>query len=148
MTYAKPILKGERMYQKVIGKPNTKPLIGIREHTINHLFAKIWSNADLKVRDRRLITIALLASQGHRDQLRTHLSGARTTKANGGLSDKELFALMVHVGHYAGWAAGTSGHETLVETIEGPTSGTVRDGSASQVISAEPRSHGRIRAQS
>jgi alkylhydroperoxidase/carboxymuconolactone decarboxylase family protein YurZ len=148
MTHTKPSPKGQRMYQRVIGKSDTKPLIGIREHTINHLFAKIWSNADLNVRDRRLVTIALLASQGHRDQLRTHLSGARTTKANGGLSDKELFALMAHVGHYAGWAAGTSGHEALVETIEGRTCCTARDGSASQPISAEPRSHGRRRAQS
>jgi len=33
---------GLAMYQALFGKPNELPLIGLREFTINHLFAKIW----------------------------------------------------------------------------------------------------------
>ena len=70
---------GVEMYEKVLGQPEPadRPLTGIREPSINHLFAKVWTREGLSIRDRRLITIALLAAQGRRDQLRSHLRGAR-----------------------------------------------------------------------
>lgn len=107
-----PDAKGAEMYQKVLGKPAPpatpdKPLTGVRELAMSHLFAQVWSREGLSIRDRRLVTIALLASQGRTDQLQAHLRGARL--GEGKLSEEEIQELMVQVAHYAGWAAGASG---------------------------------------
>jgi 4-carboxymuconolactone decarboxylase len=117
---------GEALYEEVLGKAvfdeqHPKPLIGVREFTINHLFAKIWSRSTetdltqrLTMRERRLVTIALLAAQGRPDQLRDHVTGARRA----GLGEPVLIDLMVHVAHYAGWAAGTSGQTTVQDVFK------------------------------
>ncbi|MGH9334369.1 MAG: carboxymuconolactone decarboxylase family protein, partial [Vicinamibacteria bacterium] len=87
---------------------------GLRELSIHHLFAKIWSRGGLSIRDRRLVTIALLAAQGRPDQLRDHVRGARLGEDR--LTEEEITELMVHVAHYAGWAAGTSG-QSIVSSV-------------------------------
>ncbi len=104
--------KGAEMYEKVLGKPARpftadRPPTGVRELAMNHLFAKIWSRGGLTIRDRRLVTLALLAAQGRTDQFRDHVRGARL--GEGKLSEEEIEELLVHVAHYAGWAAGASG---------------------------------------
>jgi 4-carboxymuconolactone decarboxylase len=98
------------MYEKVLGKPapTERPPGSLRELSVDHLFAEIWARPGLTIRDRRLVTIALLAAQGRSDQLRDHIRGARVGEDP--LSEVEIQELLVHVAHYAGWAAGTSGH--------------------------------------
>jgi 4-carboxymuconolactone decarboxylase len=106
---------GLTKYREVMGPgkdPTATPVIGIRAWTINHLFTHIWSGADLSTRERRLVTIALLAVQGHEDQLRDHIRGA----LQGGVGVESLRELMIHVAHYGGWAAGTRGHG-VVEAV-------------------------------
>ncbi len=99
---------GPAMYQKIFGKPApAEARGGLTELAIHHLFATIWTREGLSIRDRRLVTIALLAAQGRPDQLRDHLRGARLGEDR--LSEEEVRELMIHVAHYAGWAAGTSG---------------------------------------
>jgi hypothetical protein len=39
----KPNLLGLRTYRKLFGEVEKSPLVGLREFTINHLFAHIWS---------------------------------------------------------------------------------------------------------
>ena len=106
------------MYEKVLGQkePEDRPLTGIRELAINHLFANVWSREGLSIRDRRLITIALLAAQGRPDQLRSHIRGARLGEDK--LSKEEILEIMVHVAHYAGWAAGASGQGQAIKAFE------------------------------
>lgn len=95
----------------------TLPLVGVRAFTVNHLFASVWSRSrvqaglryTLGLKERRLITISLLAAQGRTDQLKEHVTGA--TRA--GIDEEELIEVMIHVAHYAGWAAGTSGQEIV-----------------------------------
>jgi alkylhydroperoxidase/carboxymuconolactone decarboxylase family protein YurZ len=103
-----PELDGPAMYQRIFGKPApAAERGGLKELALHHLFAKIWTREGLSIRDRRLVTIALLAAQGRPDQLRDHLRGARLGEDP--LSEEEIRELMIHVAHYAGWAAGTSG---------------------------------------
>ena len=83
---------------------------------INHLFAKIWTRPGLSIRDRRLVTIALLAAQGRPDQLKSHLRGALT--GEDGLTKDEILELMIHVAHYAGWAAGASGQSAALTVLK------------------------------
>jgi alkylhydroperoxidase/carboxymuconolactone decarboxylase family protein YurZ len=118
---------GQKIYEEVLGKPvfdekHPPPLIGLRELTVNHLYAKIWNRSLqhggkiplISLRERRLITIALLAAQGHSDRLRDHVSGARCA----GISKDSLLDLMIHVAHYAGWAAGTAGQKIVLDVSE------------------------------
>lgn len=118
---------GEEMYDEVLRKPlfdekNPPPLSGVRELTVNHLFAKIWSRSRvqsgetpaLTLHERRLVTIALLAAQGRTDQLKEHVTGAFKAK----VARESLIELMIHVAHYAGWAAGSSGQHIVREVYD------------------------------
>ncbi|MGH7555975.1 MAG: carboxymuconolactone decarboxylase family protein [Longimicrobiales bacterium] len=96
---------GLATFERVLGRPHGKPLTGIRELTINHLFAHVWNRPGLSMRDRSLITIALLAAAGRPDQLRSHVRGARSR----GMTDDEIAEVMIHTAHYAGWPAGVAG---------------------------------------
>jgi 4-carboxymuconolactone decarboxylase len=109
---------GVAMYEKVLGvpEPADRPLTGIREPSINHLFAKIWTRAGLSIRERRLITIALLTAQGRHDQLKSHLRGARLGEDK--LTEEEILEIMIHTAHYAGWAAGASGQSTALDVLK------------------------------
>jgi len=116
---------GQKMYEEVLGKPvfadnQMPPLIGVREFTVNHLFANVWSRSlnvsqespGITLRERRLITLALLAAQGRSDQLKDHVRGA----IRAGIVKEVLLELMIHVAHYAGWPAGASG-QAIVQNI-------------------------------
>ena len=61
-------------------------------------FGKIWSRPNLAVRDRSLITVAMLAALGKTGELRGHLMGAR----NLGISQEELVEVLMQVAVYAG----------------------------------------------
>src|SRR3989304_7900962 len=102
--------EGSAMYEKILGKaaPTVVAPVSLRALTIDHLFAKIWTREGLSIRDRRLVTIALLAAQGRADPLRDHIRGARVGEDP--LSEGEIQELLGHVAHHAGWAAGTGGH--------------------------------------
>lgn len=61
-------------------------------------FGKIWSREALPIRDRSLITVAMLAAMGKSGELRGHLAGAR----NLGISQEELVEVLMQVAVYAG----------------------------------------------
>ncbi|HVV38248.1 MAG TPA: carboxymuconolactone decarboxylase family protein [Acidimicrobiales bacterium] len=61
-------------------------------------FGKIWSRDALPIRDRSLITVAMLAALGKSGELRGHLAGAR----NLGISQEELVEVLMQVAVYAG----------------------------------------------
>ncbi len=61
-------------------------------------FGKIWSRDTLAIRDRSLITVAMLAAMGKSGELRGHLAGAR----NLGISQDELVEVLMQVAVYAG----------------------------------------------
>ena len=104
---------GRSTQQKVLGKTTDKPLSAVRELSITHLFAHVWNRPQLSMRDRSLITIALLAAQGRPDQLRDHIRGALSR----GIPLDEILETMVQVAHYAGWPAGMSGQIVAEEVF-------------------------------
>jgi 4-carboxymuconolactone decarboxylase len=63
------------------------------------LFGDIWERAELSPRDRSLITVAALITNGSTEQLPGHLARARET----GLTETELKEVIVHLAFYAGW---------------------------------------------
>jgi 4-carboxymuconolactone decarboxylase len=71
--------------------------------TVDHLFAEIWTRPGLSFRDRRLLLIGVLASQGLNDVLEIQLSAAL---GNGELSPDELREAAIFLTHYIGWPLG------------------------------------------
>ena len=63
------------------------------------LFGDVWARPELPRRDRSLITVAALVTNGSTEQLVSHL---RLAKQNG-LSETELVEAITHLAFYAGW---------------------------------------------
>ena len=112
---------GLKVYQEVFGKPAGASMLGLREFTINHLFARIWSRSsallqaepEMTLRERSMITVALLAAAGRAEELKAHLEAAKHL----GITRDQALEIMIHVAHYAGWPAGHSGQERVVEVF-------------------------------
>jgi 4-carboxymuconolactone decarboxylase len=83
--------------QKLIGEFLPK-MVSLTDET---LFGDIWSRPELSARDRSLITVAALITNGSTEQLNGHLARAREN----GLTDEELKEAIVHLAFYAGWPA-------------------------------------------
>ncbi|MBA2609640.1 MAG: carboxymuconolactone decarboxylase family protein [Actinobacteria bacterium] len=76
-------------------------------------FGKIWSRDALPIRDRSLITVAMLAALGKTGELRGHLMGAR----NLGISQEELVEVLMQVAVYAGVPAANEALNVAAETF-------------------------------
>ena len=64
------------------------------------LFGENWNNEDIDVKTRSIITVVALMSQGITDSsLKFHLQNAK----DHGVTQKEIAAIITHVGFYAGW---------------------------------------------
>jgi alkylhydroperoxidase/carboxymuconolactone decarboxylase family protein YurZ len=83
------------------------------DHVQQSAFGEIWSRPDLPVRDRSLITVAVLTAIGQTDELRAHLAGAR----NVGLSREELVEAIMHVSIYAGVPATNAALKVAAEVL-------------------------------
>ena len=73
---------------------------------ISFVYGEIYSRPHLELRDRQLITIAVLAALGNaRPQLKFHIAGA----LNVGCSATEIIEIMMHLVVYAGFPVGLNG---------------------------------------
>lgn len=71
-------------------------------------FGMFWDRPNLAVRDRSLITVAMLAAMGRQEELAGHLRGA----LNVGISKDELVEVLMQVGVYAGVPMGVAALNT------------------------------------
>lgn len=86
---------GHRVYKAV-------PQLGrLREEV---LVGDVWKQPELSLRDRSLVTCAILAAQGKYDEMTVHMSRA----VQNGVTEDELRGLVVQVAFYAGWPAAMS----------------------------------------
>ena len=69
----------------------------------------VWSGSKLSKRDRSLITIVLLASLGHYEELEMHINAAKNT----GATFDEISEALMHVAVYAGVPASNSAYKVL-----------------------------------
>jgi 4-carboxymuconolactone decarboxylase len=64
------------------------------------LFGENWNNEDISLKTRCIITVVALISSGITDSsLKYHLINAK----NNGVSQKEIAAIITHIGFYVGW---------------------------------------------
>ncbi len=85
----------QTLAQKLIGDFLPK-MVSLTDET---LFGDVWERPELSPRDRSLITVAALITNGSTEQLSGHLARAREN----GLTDEELKEVIVHLAFYAGW---------------------------------------------
>jgi 4-carboxymuconolactone decarboxylase len=71
----------------------------LAELTDEVLFGDVWARPELSRRDRSLITVAALVTNGSTEQLVNHLKLAKQN----GLSEAELVEAIIHLAFYAGW---------------------------------------------
>ena len=71
----------------------------LAELTDQVLFGDVWARSELARRDRSLVTVAALVTNGSTEQLVSHL---RLAKKNG-LTETELVEAIIHLAFYAGW---------------------------------------------
>ena len=88
-------LSSQTPAQKAIGDFAPK-LVSLTDDV---LFGDVWERTELSKRDRSLITVAALITNGSTEQLRRHLARAK----DNGLSEAELKEVIIHLAFYAGW---------------------------------------------
>ncbi|MEJ8304675.1 tautomerase family protein [Saccharibacillus sacchari] len=79
------------------------------EHTRTVLFGEIWKDPTLSPRERSLVTLAALVSEGALDQIPFHIQLAQAH----GLTQTELSAAFSHLAFYAGWPRAASALKLL-----------------------------------
>ena len=76
-------------------------------------FGDIWTRPGLPIRDRSMITVAVLAALGQPEELRSHLAGAMSV----GISREEIVEILMHVSVYAGVPAAGSALRVAADVL-------------------------------
>ena len=107
--------RGDKMRRKVLGdkyvdnagKAAVNFGAGFQEVVTAFAWGGVWSREGLSLRDRSLITIAVLAALHRPDELRLHMHGG----LQNGLTKAEMEEALVQVGVYAGFPAAVAGNK-------------------------------------
>ena len=71
----------------------------LAEITDDVLFGRVWASPELSQRERSLVTVSALVALNRPDQLRSHLTRARSN----GVTREEVVAAITQLAFYAGW---------------------------------------------
>jgi 4-carboxymuconolactone decarboxylase len=85
------------------------------QYTEDVLFGQVWERAELSARDRSLVTVASLVTNGSTEQLVFHLANAK----NNGASEQELIEAITHLAFYAGWPKAMSAMAVAKQVFRG-----------------------------
>jgi len=72
--------------------------------TVDHLFGAIWTREALGIRDRRMLTIGVLAALGQAPLLEIQF---RSALERGELTEEQVREIVLHLTHYIGWPLST-----------------------------------------
>ena len=82
--------------------------------TVDHLFGEIWSRPALDIRDRRLLTIGVIAAMGQPQLLEIQFNAALE---RGELDEEQVREVVLHLAHYVGWPLSTGSNEAAEKVI-------------------------------
>jgi 4-carboxymuconolactone decarboxylase len=120
----------ELVSRLLAGAPPTRGIpADLMGHTLDHLFGVVWQDPRLDLKQRSLITCAVLVATGREAEQHLHFRGAR----NLGIERGQLEALLTHVAHYAGWPVAVSAARILDEVW------TKMDAEAAQKAGSDPQ---------
>jgi 4-carboxymuconolactone decarboxylase len=105
--------KGAQVFEEVLGFRPPEEGPAFLKLTVENLFADVWAREGLSIRDRRLVTLTILALQMKEESLKLHLKQALRKD----LTKKEISEVMIHIAHYAGWPVGQLGFDTLLASL-------------------------------
>ena len=91
--------------------------------TVDHLFGTVWTDETLDLRQRRLLTIGVLAAQDKPDLLEVQFDSALE---RGELTVDQVREVVVHLTHYVGWPISV-GINAAAEKIVGRRAATADD---------------------
>ena len=111
---------GEEVRRQVLGdahvdhaKANQTQLdLPFQDLVTDAAWGTVWANQDLTLRERSMITLALLAAGGHWDEVAMHV---RAT-ANTGATPEDIREVFMHVAIYAGVPAANHALKVARET--------------------------------
>lgn len=78
-----------------------------------NIWGEVWGGPELELRERSLVTIAILGALNH-EELELHLRAARNT----GVTGSEISAVLLHVAAYAGAPAANRAFKVLKSIYE------------------------------
>lgn len=84
------------------------------DFTVDHLFGEVWTRAALGNRDRRLMTIGVLAALGQPSLMEIQFDAALE---RGELTEEQVRETVVHLAHYVGWPLSTGVNEAAERVI-------------------------------
>ncbi len=84
------------------------------DFTVDHLFGAVWTRPALDIRDRRLMTIGVLAALGLTPLVEIQF---RSALERGELTEEQVRETVVHLTHYIGWPLSTGVNEVAERVI-------------------------------
>ena len=72
--------------------------------TVDHLFGAVWTREALDTRDRRMLTIGVLAALGQANLLEIQF---RSALQRGEVTEEQVREIVLHLAHYIGWPLST-----------------------------------------
>ena len=106
MSEAERIAKGKALRRQVLGsayvdRPGPTPTkfqAAFAAFAEEHCWANVWIRPGLELRERSIVTLAILASLARWPEFETHVRGA----LNNGVTEDELVEIILQIGVYAG----------------------------------------------
>ena len=119
---SKAYIRGMQVRREVLGDQHVNKAIKntnsidkrFQEFITEGAWGNVWSGNKLSKRDRSLITVGILASLGHSEELEMHIN---TTKNTGATFD-EISEVLMHVAVYAGVPASNSALKILKKVFK------------------------------
>lgn len=84
-----------------------------QHYITENAWGAVWTREGLSLRERSLLTLVLLAAQGHWEEYAMHLKATRNT----GASMDDIKEALFHVAVYAGVPAANRGYAIAKETL-------------------------------
>jgi 4-carboxymuconolactone decarboxylase len=106
-----PDIEAKRKAAVAAATAQVAPELG--RFTDDVLFADLWRQTSLTARDRSLVTVAALITQGQAAQLPFHLNRAM----DNGLTREQASEVVTHLAFYAGWPKAMSAVPVLKEVF-------------------------------
>lgn len=111
-------------YREVNGFDAMEPSDFFLELTVDHVFGELWTRSALTRKERRLITLAAIATAGAPTALDVHV---RSALESGDITPDEMTEIAAHLAHYAGFPLAT-GLYTAFRRIAGELEAANDDG--------------------
>ena len=119
---SKAYIRGMQVRREVLGDQHVNKAIKntnsidkrFQEFITEGAWGNVWSGNKLSKRDRSLITVAILASLGHSEELEMHINATKNT----GATFDEISEVLMHVAVYAGVPASNSALKILIKVFK------------------------------